>query len=133
MGMGHSMNRIPSLFPVIMPIIKKQVVKHSGPGSAPGIQVKKFTDPVIIICHIQAVLVTAGSAVMGVFLHLQHCRVMYQIFYISVKLFIFRIFYCAFSSFFAQEKTSFHRPYSLFKTFTGRSISLIFRFLFIIS
>ena len=70
-------------------------MEHSSPCRTSGIQIKKFTDSIVKICYIKTMLIATGFAVMGIFFHLQHIRVMNQILDVLIKLLISRILHCS--------------------------------------
>ena len=72
---------------IFMPVIQKEIVKHTGPGGAPGIQPQKFAEPEIIISHIQAMLIAGGRPMLDIVLHLQYNRMIDQILDTIIKFF----------------------------------------------
>ena len=72
--------------------------------TATDVYMRELTDTEIIVGHIQAVLVAACLTVMRILLHPEHIRMMYQILYALIKLFIPLILHCTHTGMLSSEQ-----------------------------
>ena len=71
-----------------MPVVQKKIMEHPCPGCRPGVEPQCLTDPVIIICHIHAVLITGRITMMRIVFHTLYNGMVHQIPYCLKELLV---------------------------------------------